>query len=257
MRERIQRSEPPYAQVAAHVRGQIQSGELQPGDMVPSARKLAEQWRISLATATKVLAALRSEGLVEARTGIGTVVNPHAGEQQATRWPMSGRYSRARAVQGLAFANDVAGEIRKDTVHRDWVTAPAVASHLLGVAAGATVLRRHSRTYVNDEPTEDTVMYFPSVVVQAAPGLADDERIRVVPLLEEAGYRVARTVNEIRARHADQSEQELFGLTDEDIVIEHIHGTYGAAGEALEAVVNVRPAAGNVVTFDTDETPDE
>jgi len=93
--------------------------------------------------------------------------------------------------------------------------------------------------------------------VEKAPRLETDDNIRVLPLLEAAGFLVTRTVNEVRARLANPDEQELFGITDKDVVIEQAHGTYGAADEALEAVVNVRPAAANVITFETYEGPNE
>ena len=99
-------------------------------------------------------------------------------------------------------------------------------------------------------------MYFPATVVGRTPRLEYEGGVlRVVPFLEEAGFTVTKTTNEIRARWANAEEQAIFQIGDTDIVIEHAHGTYGADGEALEAVVNARPAQGNVVTFDTYEAP--
>lgn len=60
--------------IAAELRGRIQRGELRPGDRVPSAREIARQWGVAVATATKVHAALRAAGLVEAVPGVGTRV---------------------------------------------------------------------------------------------------------------------------------------------------------------------------------------
>jgi hypothetical protein len=41
------------------------------------------------------------------------------------------------------------------------------------------------------------------------------------------------------------------------MVLEITHATYSEHGEPLEAVVSVRPAAGNVIVFETTEdTPD-
>lgn len=65
---------PPYARIAAELRRRIRDGEFAPGDRVPSTRGLARQWNVALATATKALAALRQEGLVEAQPRVGTVV---------------------------------------------------------------------------------------------------------------------------------------------------------------------------------------
>ncbi|GGP91435.1 GntR family transcriptional regulator [Streptomyces roseolilacinus] len=69
-------TEPPYRRIAADIRRRIAEGELVPGDRVPSTRKLAEQWGVALATATKALTELRLEGYVETRPRAGTVVAP-------------------------------------------------------------------------------------------------------------------------------------------------------------------------------------
>lgn len=67
-------SQPPYQRIADEIRERISRGELQPGQPVPSARQITRDWGVALATATKVLAALRQDGLVTAVPGIGTVV---------------------------------------------------------------------------------------------------------------------------------------------------------------------------------------
>jgi GntR family transcriptional regulator len=168
---------------------------------------------------------------------------------------MTGRYARARAAHGLIFDTDVTGEVRKDVTFREWVEAPALIGQLLKLETGSRVLHRHSRTYIDDVLTEDTSMYFPVAIVRTAPRLETEERLQVVAFIEEAGYVVTRTTNEIRARHANANERTLFKLNANGIVFEHSHGTYGAHDEALEAVINVRPAQGNVITFDTYEAP--
>ena len=64
----------PSARIAADIRDRIATGALGPGDRVPSARQITQEWGVAIATATKVLAALRQEGLVTAVPGVGTVV---------------------------------------------------------------------------------------------------------------------------------------------------------------------------------------
>jgi AcrR family transcriptional regulator len=62
------------AEIAAEIRHQIQSGELSAGDRVPSTREIIRRWGVAMATASKVLAMLKDEGLVRTRPGLGTVV---------------------------------------------------------------------------------------------------------------------------------------------------------------------------------------
>jgi DNA-binding transcriptional regulator YhcF (GntR family) len=63
-----------YQRIVDEIRARITSGELAPGEVVPSARALTREWGVALATATRALAVLRDEGLVSARPGVGTVV---------------------------------------------------------------------------------------------------------------------------------------------------------------------------------------
>lgn len=62
------------AEILATIRRRIASGELKPGDRVPSTRQITKRWGVAMATATRVLTTLQQEGLVVARPGIGTVV---------------------------------------------------------------------------------------------------------------------------------------------------------------------------------------
>jgi DNA-binding transcriptional regulator YhcF (GntR family) len=65
---------PASSRIAAEIRGQIQSGELAAGERVPSTREITRRWGVAMATASKVLATLKEEGLVRTRRGMGTVV---------------------------------------------------------------------------------------------------------------------------------------------------------------------------------------
>ncbi len=243
---------PEYVSIAETLKTEVLAGRYD-NEPLPGTGALAERFDVNLKTAARAVQHLVAEGILIARPGMRAIPVPP--ELRATKWPMTGRYARARAAQGLIFAGDVSGAVRKDTVARDWVEAQAVIAQLLKIDTGTRVFRRRSRTYVDDVATEDTSMFFPEAIVREAPGLERDERIQVVRLIEQAGHLVARTSNEIRVRHADGAEQAVFGLQPTDIVIEHSHGTYDANGMAVEAVINVRPASGNVITFDTDESP--
>src|SRR5260370_22534743 len=55
--------EPVYRQVAAILRGQIESGEIEPRRPIPSVRTLCQRDRIAPATAQNAVALLRDQGL--------------------------------------------------------------------------------------------------------------------------------------------------------------------------------------------------
>lgn len=84
---------PLYAQVAARLRLAIASGELHPGDALPSVRQLAARLRINPATVVQAYRDLEAEGFVEMRQGAGTFVRDLRPEQRADE--------RARAASAL------------------------------------------------------------------------------------------------------------------------------------------------------------
>ncbi|MBN6038424.1 GntR family transcriptional regulator [Amycolatopsis sp. 195334CR] len=79
--------EPLYRRIAGEFEARIRSGELQPGDRLPSIRQISERWGIAIATATRVLATLREDGLVEAKVGSGTVVSATPGRPRPAARP--------------------------------------------------------------------------------------------------------------------------------------------------------------------------
>ncbi|PRB10267.1 GntR family transcriptional regulator [Microbacterium sp. MYb62] len=60
--------------IAAEIAERIASGDLGPGDQVPSARGITREWGVAIATATKTLALLQQQGLIVSTPGIGSVV---------------------------------------------------------------------------------------------------------------------------------------------------------------------------------------
>jgi len=74
MPESIDRGESPYLQIARRYREQIERGELQPGQLLPSVRAMADRWNVAHTTANRALRTLQAEGLVQSTSGLGTVV---------------------------------------------------------------------------------------------------------------------------------------------------------------------------------------
>ncbi|HTW63701.1 MAG TPA: GntR family transcriptional regulator [Bryobacteraceae bacterium] len=63
-----------YEQVVYAAKKAMISGQMRPGDPFPSVRALSKSLKINPNTAHKVVAQLVSEGLIEVRPGLGTVV---------------------------------------------------------------------------------------------------------------------------------------------------------------------------------------
>ncbi|GAT69946.1 gntR family transcriptional regulator [Planomonospora sphaerica] len=111
-----QRPDPPYRRIAAEFRTRILAGDLRPGDRVPSIRQIAQRWGVAVATATKVVAALRDEGLVEAKVGAGTVVSSRASRKERSAGPAAPPPAAARPA-----------DAPKGSLHREHVLRTAIA----------------------------------------------------------------------------------------------------------------------------------
>lgn len=67
---------PPYRQIAAILRRQIESGQLAPGDVLPSEKRLQQEFGVARETARRAVRVLREEGLTITIPGRGTYVKP-------------------------------------------------------------------------------------------------------------------------------------------------------------------------------------
>ena len=83
---------PLYLRIADEIAGDIRSGRLAEGQPAPSTRAIVRDWNVAMATATKVIGALRASGLVETIPSSGTVV-------RRRNAPATGTTRRARLTQ--------------------------------------------------------------------------------------------------------------------------------------------------------------
>lgn len=69
----------PYQQIADALRAQIESGELAPGDQLPSIAALTSEYDVSIGTARSALSVLKADGLIVTRHGRGSHVRTRPG----------------------------------------------------------------------------------------------------------------------------------------------------------------------------------
>jgi GntR family transcriptional regulator len=82
---RFTKTGPLYAQIAEGILARIESGELSPGDRLPSERQLSRMLGVNRLTVRRALEMLASQGLLLRRQGDGTYVAEPKIERQAGR----------------------------------------------------------------------------------------------------------------------------------------------------------------------------
>ena len=73
-------NDPIYLQIVNQIKAMIMSGELSPGDALPSMRNLAMQMRVSLITTKRAYEELERNGFIETYTGKGSFVKAQNAE---------------------------------------------------------------------------------------------------------------------------------------------------------------------------------
>jgi GntR family transcriptional regulator len=91
-------TEPVYQQLARVCRDQLRKGSYGPGDVFPSERDLARQYKVSRVTANKVISNMVAEGLLQFRPGLGTMVRESAGRLCASLREMKSFTHQARTM---------------------------------------------------------------------------------------------------------------------------------------------------------------
>jgi DNA-binding GntR family transcriptional regulator len=230
----LQRPDPPYLQVVAAIRDRIAAGELQEGDRVPSAREMTREWKISLATASKALATLRSEGLVRAVQGVGTVVSAAESMRLGARDRMVAIRRGGRIYPPGQYAKITAAEL---------VSAPTHVADALGVTTGAPVIRRHRITYQRqgpgqeDRPVSVSTSWYDGALAGACPRLLQAERIQEgTPAAIEAatGRRVVTGRDQLAADAAEAQDVEDLEVDPGAPVLRGRNWYWDAAGGVIE-----------------------
>lgn len=229
----IKRVAAPYAQIAQHYRDEIHAGRIRPGDRLPSARDIASEFGVSRATADKAVAALRSEGLVEARIGVGThVASPlptvQTGGTRFRRMLSTGRATRT-------------GE-RSEILGAELAPAPTEVAEALGIEAGSPAVRRRRRFLDETGVAALSTSWLAGELAEQVPALLSAERIEggtIGAVSKATGRQPAPGVDTARARLATDEEASELGLTQPAAVLVVETRLADEDGQTLEFGVDV------------------
>jgi DNA-binding GntR family transcriptional regulator len=201
----LDRPIPLYMQVVRQLRARIASGDLAEGDRIPSQREMMRIWRISMQTASKVIGALKTEGLAIPSVGRDTIVAPGAAARIAA------------AAHGTAHAPAPPAEasgITVTTLTASKVAAPADVAEILGIPAGRRALRRQE-TRGGDTITSLVTTWYPPGIAEKAPRLADRPPLpagTLAYIAEATATRATRASEEALAAAADEDTATALGV---------------------------------------------
>ncbi|MEU8439878.1 GntR family transcriptional regulator [Streptomyces microflavus] len=207
----------PYARIAAHYAELIASGQLRPGELLPSIKTLAQEWSVSTATAEKALRQLRGEGLVRGIHGIGTEVIDRptpmsSGSQRQDRGHRSG-------------SSWGAGE-RSDSHEASVVSAPADVAAALDIAPDSEVIRRRRVYRDRLGIVAHSTSWIPAEYGRLVPQLAESARLTggtSLQLIAQAtGRPITRRIDAASARSLRPADAKLLELDPSNLPMEPV-----------------------------------
>jgi GntR family transcriptional regulator len=225
----LDRPVPLYMQVVRQLRAQIASGELRDGDRLPSQREMMARWHISMQTASKVIGAMKTEGIAIPSVGRDTIVAPGA----ASRIAAAAQGTAHAAAAGIPPAPGSA--VIAVTAGKTAAAAPV--AELLGIPSGRRALRRTETRGDDGQAASITVAWYPPAIADRAPRLADDQPLpagTLAYIAEVTGGRTARVDEDHTAGPAGQDAAAALGIAPGTPVLLSRARQYTADGKLIE-----------------------
>ena len=217
------------------LRAQIAAGDLQEGDRLPSQREMMARWHISMQTASKVIGAMKTEGLAVPSVGRDTIVAPGAAARIA-----AAAQGTARAPASLPPAPGAA----VTAVSAQKAAAPGPVTEILGIPSGRRALRRTETHSDDGQPASITVSWYPPGIADAAPRLAESQPLpagTLAYIAEATGTRAARADEDYGADRAGDDTAAALGISTGSPVLTTRVRYYAADGRLLEYAETTRP----------------
>lgn len=237
----IERPVPAYEQIADHYRSLIQSGQIQPGEKLPSITDIASEWNVARSTVAQAINRLQVEHAVQTSTQ-GTFVSADSivAATPADRIRMARPY---RVGKGEHITVTAAGI----------VVPPDYVAELLNIEPGEQVIRREEITSLRGEPRMLSVDWIPADSTLTALGALDPKPLDGGPahLLETVAHRrITHGQDHLRGRSADAREANALRIPVGAPVLAGVH-IWSNANEVILYGEWVMPAD-RVVTYTYD-----
>ena len=233
----LDRPVPLYMQVVRQLRAQIAAGELRDGDRLPSQREMMARWHISMQTASKVIGAMKTEGIAIPSVGRDTIVAPGAAARIAAAAQGTAHAPAASLppAPGTAVTAATAGK----------AATPGSVAEILGIPSGRRALRRAEVRSDDGQAASITVSWYPPAIADHAPRLADSQPLpagTLAYITEATATRPARADEDYAAVTADDDTAAALGITPGSPVLVARIRHYAADGELIEYAETTIPA---------------
>jgi GntR family transcriptional regulator len=235
-RQRLNK-QPPSRVMADDLRNKIESGELGPGDKLPSERELAEKYGTARNTAREAVRLLTEAGLVVAEHGRGSFVRPITPLIRLGNDRYSPKYRESGLSPFLLECAKQGKTGRFEVLSIERVQPSAEVAERLNVSPHTkSVLRRENVFYADDDPVHRVTTYIPWPIAKGT-GLLQEEvphPYGIHGVLEDQHHTMTRIREEISTRMPRPEEIRYLQLQPGVPVLDVLHTSIDQDDEAYE-----------------------
>ncbi|MGW7007210.1 GntR family transcriptional regulator [Streptomyces sp. NPDC054933] len=250
------KTSPPIREIADDLQRRIASGELRPGDQLPSTRDLAAEYSVGEKTVYRVISLLKAGGQLEARQGKGVFVR----STKPLEWHVH-RFERGPRRDDPSVARDdwkasveEQGRVATQDTPRVSVepASPEVAGWLR-IDPGTFVVARRRVRRVDGEPFQLADSYFPARIALDTPLMREEDVTMPGGILAAIGHPQKALRDEIRSwPPTTPAEAERLELPKGvgTPVTRHVRIGYGADDQPIRCMVTVAPGHLNTLVYE-------
>ncbi|GAB2792681.1 phosphonate metabolism transcriptional regulator PhnF [Rhabdobacter roseus] len=148
---------PKFISISENIIERIKSGELQPGDQIPSENELIKNFKVSNTTARKSLLDIESKGWARRIKGKGTFVLNRTSDHHLIR-TLGSIYATRRGFHESLIAEGFKPKnlVLEKTILQDGISSEIGGKHFI---IDGPVLKIHQLRYADDEIIKDEIKY--------------------------------------------------------------------------------------------------
>ncbi|GAA1778307.1 GntR family transcriptional regulator [Luedemannella helvata] len=241
---------PAYQRIASAIRTKITSGELAPGEQLPTEHEIAEQYGVARQTVRNGLALLVSEGLIVSQRPRGHFVRRR--EHMIYR-PQAESRPQPASPEMDRFCQQITEEGRTptQTIDVSLIAAPADIAQRLELDEGTLIVARRRVRSINGEPVNINDSHFPLEIVKDSEIMSPADIPRGTnQALADLGYAQDRAIDEYYWRMPTPEESHRLSLGAGTPVVMHIVTGYTVDGRPVRCTRNVLPGDRHMIVYE-------
>jgi GntR family transcriptional regulator len=206
-----------FTLIADHYRQEIMSGDLNPGDRLPSNREMTQRWGVATATVSRALQQLQVEGYLRTSPR-GTFVADEAAVTAS---------GKDRLLQVQRIRSSLMGGETAKVVRAELAVPPLYVQDLFDLDPGDQLIRREFVAGRGRHRTMYQGVYYPAHLAALVPDLLSTAPSKnaglLAKILDATGRTITHARDDMHGRAADQREAAHLGIPHGAPILAGVH----------------------------------